>query len=92
MRCHICDKELAEDEGFIANVDHEGKALRDGKEPIAVCGESCQSTFEKKLPLNGRPIMHMSRITGYMQIVENWNKGKQQEFMDRKRYTLSEIN
>jgi anaerobic ribonucleoside-triphosphate reductase len=27
-----------------------------------------------------------SRIVGYLRPVQNWNKGKQQEFLDRKTY------
>lgn len=30
-----------------------------------------------------------SRITGYMQDLSGWNKGKQQEFKDRYRYRES---
>ena len=90
MRCVICGKPLGLKEGFVSNVDMLGKALEPGKEPILVCSEECKKLFELSLPLKGRPIVHMSRITGYMQIVENWNKGKQQEFFDRKRYLISE--
>lgn len=28
----------------------------------------------------------MSRIVGYMRPIQNWNKGKQQEYKDRKNY------
>ncbi len=31
-------------------------------------------------------VEHLSRITGYLQPVDGWNKGKQQELQDRKRY------
>jgi ribonucleoside-triphosphate reductase len=30
-----------------------------------------------------------SRVTGYVQRVSSWNKGKQQEFLDRQRYNVS---
>ena len=29
-----------------------------------------------------------SRIVGYLRPVQNWNKGKQQEFADRRSYTV----
>nr|MBC7245886.1 hypothetical protein [Chloroflexota bacterium] len=32
-----------------------------------------------------------SRIVGYLRPVQNWNKGKQQEFAERKTYVLPEI-
>ena len=33
-------------------------------------------------------VQHLSRITGYLQSVEGWNKGKRQELLDRKRYDI----
>jgi len=33
-----------------------------------------------------------SRITGYFRPIENWNKGKQQEFKDRKTYGLKGVH
>ena len=33
-------------------------------------------------------VSQLSRVTGYIQEVGGWNKGKQQELMDRKRYAL----
>jgi len=32
-----------------------------------------------------------SRIVGYLRPVQNWNKGKQQEFGDRKTYRLETV-
>ncbi|HWQ44704.1 MAG TPA: anaerobic ribonucleoside-triphosphate reductase [Methanosarcina barkeri] len=36
-------------------------------------------------------VQHLSRITGYLQSVEGWNKGKRQELLDRKRYKTREL-
>lgn len=36
-------------------------------------------------------VQHLSRITGYLQSVEGWNKGKRQELLDRKRYNTREL-
>jgi hypothetical protein len=88
MNCSICNKTLKEDEGFISNVNKDCKELELDEEPVIVCGPACKFEFEKSLPMKGKPIMHLSRITGYYQVVENWNVGKQQEFYDRKRYVL----
>lgn len=33
-------------------------------------------------------VEHLSRITGYLQAVSGWNKGKQQELKDRKKYDI----
>ncbi|MFH0979136.1 MAG: anaerobic ribonucleoside-triphosphate reductase [Candidatus Woesearchaeota archaeon] len=91
MKCAVCAKPLAPKEGLVSNVNLEGKEPAEGEQPVVVCSDSCRSGFEKSLKMKGKPIVHMSRITGYMQIVENWNKGKQQEFFDRKRYSLAEL-
>lgn len=32
-----------------------------------------------------------SRIVGYLRPVQNWNKGKQQEFKDRQTYRLETV-
>lgn len=34
---------------------------------------------------------HLSRITGYLQPVSGWNKGKQQELLDRKHYNARDF-
>ncbi|AAM03526.1 TPA: anaerobic ribonucleoside-triphosphate reductase [Methanosarcina acetivorans] len=36
-------------------------------------------------------VQHLSRITGYLQSVEGWNRGKRQELKDRKRYGTREL-
>jgi ribonucleoside-triphosphate reductase len=36
-------------------------------------------------------VQHFSRITGYLQSVEGWNRGKRQELLDRKRYSTREL-
>ena len=33
-----------------------------------------------------------SRVVGYLRPVQQWNKGKKQEFKDRKEYALPETN
>lgn len=40
-------------------------------------------------PICGKKTEVYSRITGYYRPVQNWNKGKTQEFADRKEYVLS---
>ena len=40
-------------------------------------------------PICGKPTEVYSRITGYYRPVQNWNKGKTQEFADRKTYSIS---
>ena len=75
-------------QGYIANVNSKGKVLAEGEIGIIVCGEECKEAFQKTLNSNGKPIYHLSRITGYVQIVDNWNEGKKQEFKDRTRFSV----
>ena len=37
----------------------------------------------------GKTTEVFSRVTGYHRPVKNWNKGKQEEFKDRKAYVAS---
>ena len=43
---------------------------------------------QKKDHVCGMPCECYSRVTGYYRPVSNWNKGKQEEFKDRKRFTI----
>jgi len=45
---------------------------------------------EKKKEEKRIPCLVFSRVVGYMQPVNQWNKGKQQEFEDRQEYELPE--
>lgn len=36
----------------------------------------------------GQPVECWSRVTGYFRPVKNWNKGKQEEFKDRKTFEI----
>lgn len=37
------------------------------------------------------PVEKYSRIVGYFRPVQNWNKGKQQEFNERKNYEIDKL-
>lgn len=89
--CFICGKKLGKKEGFGSGVDMNCKKPKKAEDEVIVCSEKCMKTFETKFSHQGKPIDHYSRITGYMQKISGWNKGKQQEFLDRKRYNLNEI-
>ncbi len=88
MECSVCAKELNEGEGFIATVNKDGKAPSESDIPVLACSEKCRTEFEKTLSRNGKPLYHLSRITGYVQILDNWNDGKKAEFNDRKRHSI----
>ena len=55
----------------------------------SVCAEHGYLTGEESVcPECGKPTEVYSRITGYYRPVQNWNKGKAQEFKDRKTYAF----
>lgn len=51
------------------------------------------SDSEKKttsVPMKRVPCEVYSRIVGYLRPVQNWNRGKQQEFVERRPYAVPE--
>lgn len=69
-----------------------GKTLEKGAEymPYEANGEAkakCRSCHEAKPELSGFQKTEVySRVVGYIRPVEQWNKGKRQEFSDRLEY------
>ncbi len=47
---------------------------------------------QQKENICGKETEVYSRIVGYFRPVSNWNKGKQQEFADRKTYSLDKVS
>ena len=47
---------------------------------------------EKDPNMCGKEMEVYSRIVGYFRPVSNWNKGKQQEFADRKTYSMEKAS
>ena len=86
--CFMCGKKLGPKEGFGSGVDKHCKAATSKEDEVVVCSKKCMKAFENRFSNRGKPIDHYSRVTGYMQRVSTWNKGKQQEFFDRKRYNI----
>ena len=49
----------------------------------------CSSCFEKDNVLrNYRPTEVFSRVVGYLRPLQNWNKGKQAEYAERKNFKV----
>jgi anaerobic ribonucleoside-triphosphate reductase len=58
---------------------------------MTVCtneGYVTSGLLEKCPKCGSNEVQHLSRITGYLQSVEGWNKGKRQELLDRKRHDI----
>jgi ribonucleoside-triphosphate reductase len=48
-----------------------------------------QGMNEKCFNCGSSKVDYISRVTGYLSNVGSWNASKKQEFLDRKKYTLS---
>ena len=86
MKCHDCGVEII----------LEKKEFKNGKLLVYQDGEKgkitifkCNDCYAKNPRLTKfRDCEVFSRIVGYLRPVQNWNKGKQQEFKDRKTFKV----
>ena len=82
-KCHDCGKEIKiVDKAIIG-----GKQLKylDGEKEIFIF--KCNDCYEKDKTLRKfRTCEVYSRVVGYIRPVSQWNKGKQQEYKERKEY------
>lgn len=81
--CYDCGKELNIEEGEIKN----GALLiyEDGEEKASIL--KCDECYEKDPALkNYKKCEVYSRIVGYLRPVQDWNKGKTQEFKERETF------
>ena len=77
--CSVCKKELEPKEGMVSSTG------------IIVCSDFCKERFLDGLPNRGESQLTVfSRVTGYYTPVSSWNKGKLQEYKDRKVYSMRE--
>lgn len=83
MNCDLCNKELKiENEEIIG-----GKQLKfkDGEEEIFRI--RCDECFDKDKSLkNYKKTEVYSRVVGYIRPVQQWNKGMQEVYKDRKEF------
>lgn len=78
--CAVCESVLSEKDGLLSSTG------------VLVCSEECRDAFVESLPCRGEPQLTVySRVTGYYTPVSAWNKGKKQEFLDRKRHSRMEL-
>ena len=82
-KCHDCGKEIKVENDELKN----GKILvyNDNGEKITIV--KCDKCYEKNSGLtNFKECEVYSRIVGYIRPVQQWNKGKQQEYKERKEF------
>ena len=83
IHCHDCRKELKE--GLALVYEENGEKMN----PSASCQRQykihkCPTCYEKNPSLkNYKKCEVYSRIVGYIRPVQQWHKGKQQEFAER---------
>ena len=81
--CHDCGKEIkivkdVVKNGFILVYDDNGTKIKIAK---------CKKCYDANKTLtNFRKCEVYSRVVGYLRPVDQWNKGKQEEFKERKAY------
>ena len=86
-KCHDCQKEIEFSRDKILN----GLQLSydNGEEKLTVF--KCKECYNKNPGLaNFQSCEVYSRIVGYLRPVNQWNRGKQQEFTDRKTFDMME--
>jgi hypothetical protein len=84
-KCHDCGKEIRINGEEIEN----GVSLMydNGGEKINVL--KCNDCFEKNKSLNNFQKCEVySRVVGYIRPVEQWHKGKRQEYGERKEFSM----
>jgi anaerobic ribonucleoside-triphosphate reductase len=77
--CHDCKKNLLENEDV--------KCYHVGEKEFFKCKPCCEKDSVLR---NFRETEVYSRCVGYIRPVQNWNKGKVQEFNDRVTYKINE--
>ncbi len=78
--CHDCKVEIK----FEGNKIENGFMMKYEDEGEIFSAFKCHKCFEKNKSLNNfRECEVYSRIVGYLRPVQQWNKGKQQEYKDR---------
>jgi len=81
--CHDCGKEIQFNGQTIENGVY--LAYENGDQKVNVF--KCKECFDKKKSLtNFQPCEVYSRVVGYIRPVQQWHKGKKQEFDERKEY------
>jgi anaerobic ribonucleoside-triphosphate reductase len=84
--CHDCKKKIEKEKKEIKN----GMLLEYENQGEKILVFKCKNCFKKNQELrNYQPCEVYSRIVGYLRPIQQWNKGKTQEFKERKEYKLS---
>jgi ribonucleoside-triphosphate reductase len=93
-KCHDCEKDV---KVCIFKDDKEAIVIQGGAVYNPVINDTkqiffkCDNCFQKDSVLrNWQPVETYSRIVGYLRPVSGWNKGKREEFKQRKEFVIGE--
>jgi len=87
LLCHDCGREIEVKNEKIISAKIFVYKTKEGKK-IEIL--KCKDCYEKITALrNYQDCEVYSRVVGYLRPVQQWNKGKQKEFHDRKEFDLS---
>lgn len=82
-KCHDCGTDMKINEELIEN----GVYLKYENGESVISAFKCKECFEKSPALtNFQPCEVYSRVVGYIRPVQQWHKGKRQEFGERKEF------
>ena len=88
--CHDCKKEIFFNEDLIENgvyISYDNPV--EGKEKINIF--KCNDCFAKNKALtNYQECEVYSRVVGYIRPVQQWHKGKREEYNERKEFNMPE--
>ena len=83
-KCHDCGKEIRVEDEEIKN----GFLLIYEKDNEQIKAYKCKECYEEDKSLRDyQPCECYSRIVGYLRPTSSWNKGKEQEYKERKTFT-----
>ncbi len=51
-----------------------------------------KKSVSRRVKIKAVPVEVYSRVVGYFRPVQNWNKGKQQEFVERKHIPVQKLS
>jgi hypothetical protein len=93
LKCHDCQKEIKIEDPAEGGSASGGKNIKNGLRLIYNNNGKnlevfkCKACYEKNPALtNFQKCEVYSRIVGYIRPIEQWHKGKQQEFIERKEF------
>jgi len=90
-KCHDCKKDIIviavnDNDNIVINGGAVYQSFQSEPDHLFLKCEECHSLDH--ILRNYQPVQNYSRVVGYMRPVNDWNKGKQEEFKMRKEFAI----